>query len=155
MTKIQKILHPTDFSEPARYAFEFACSLARDHGAQILILHVLPPPLNYSEALARAAPDSFRDQMWREPEQITPPDRSIRFDYLLEEGPAARTILQAVKDNHCDLIIMGTHGRAGLRRVLAGSVAEEVLRTAECPVLIVRTPAQATRENPVKEPANV
>ncbi len=155
MKKIQTILHPTDFSEPARYAFELACSLARDHGTQILILHVLPPPLNYSEALARAAPDSFRDQMWRELEQIKPPDQSITCDYLLEEGPAARTIAQAAKDNHCDLIIMGTHGRTGLRRVLAGSVAEEVLRTAECPVLTARTPVQAACENRVKESANV
>jgi nucleotide-binding universal stress UspA family protein len=60
MAKIQIILHPTDFSEPAEYAFKLACSLARDHGAQLLTLHVIPPPLTHGEALARAAPDSYR-----------------------------------------------------------------------------------------------
>ena len=140
MAKIQTILHPTDFSEPAEYAFKLACSLARDHGAQLLTLHVIPPPLTHGEALARAAPDSYRHQLWRELQRIAPPDAVVKVDRLLEEGHPARVIVQTASEKGCDLIVMGTHGRTGLRRLLMGSVAEQVLRKAACSVLTVKTP---------------
>jgi nucleotide-binding universal stress UspA family protein len=138
--KLHTILHPTDLSEPAEYAFKLACSLARDHGAQLLVLHVIPPPLTHGEMLARAVPDSYRDQLWRELERIKPPDAAVQVERLLEEGHPAKEIVQAAKENGCDLIVMGTHGRAGLRRLLLGSVAEAVLRQAACPVLTVKLP---------------
>ena len=138
--KIHTILHPTDFSEPAEYAFKLASSLALDHGAQLLLLHVIPPPLTHGEELARAAPDSYHDQMWRELEGIKPLDASLKIERLLREGPPAKEIVQTANENACDLIVMGMHGRTGLRRLLLGSVAEEVLRHATCPVLTVKTP---------------
>jgi nucleotide-binding universal stress UspA family protein len=140
VTKIHTILHPTDFSEPAEYAFQVACSLARDHGAQLLLLHVISPPLTHGEALARAAPDSYRDQLWRELERIKKRDASVKTELLLEEGHPAKVIVQTANENGCDLIVMGTHGRTGLRRLLMGSVAEEVLRGVGCPMLTVKTP---------------
>jgi len=140
MMKIDTILHPTDFSGPADGAFAFACLLARDHGASLLVLHVIPPPVTHGEVLARAAPDSYSDQMWRELEGVKPLDASVKAERLLREGDPAKEILQTANENHCGLIVMGTHGRTGLRRLLMGSVAEEVLRKAVCPVLTVKTP---------------
>jgi universal stress protein A len=140
MTKIDTILHPTDFSEPAECAFKLACSLARDHRARLVVLHVIPPPRSHAEVLARAAPDSYGDQMWRELQSIHPPDAAVTVDRLLQEGHPAKEIVQTAIDYNCGLIVMGTHGRTGLRRLLMGSVAEEVSREAACPVLTVKTP---------------
>ena len=138
--KINTILHPTDFSEAAGYAFKMACSLARDHRAQVFVLHAIPPPLTHGEELARAAPDSFRDQLWRELEGIKPADASVQVEYLLSEGHPAKEIVKVAKENACDLIVMGTHGRTGIAHLLLGSVAEHVVRHAPCPVLTVRSP---------------
>jgi nucleotide-binding universal stress UspA family protein len=139
--EIHTILHPTDFSAPAEHAFQVACSLARDHGARLLVLHVIPPPQTHGEVLARAAPDSYRDQLWRDLVRMKPPDPTLKVEHLIEEGHPAKVIVQAAKENCCDLLVMGTHGRSGLPRLLMGSVAEEVLREAACPVLTVRAPA--------------
>jgi nucleotide-binding universal stress UspA family protein len=139
MTKIDTILHPTDFSEPAEYAFQLACSLARDHNARLFVLHVIPPPQTHGEVLARASPDSYRDQLWRKLAHMKPSESTVKVEHLLEEGHPAEVIVQAAKENCSDLIVMGTHGRGGLRRLLMGSVAEEVLREASCPVLTVRS----------------
>jgi nucleotide-binding universal stress UspA family protein len=68
------------------------------------------------------------------------PDHPVEASYLLLEGDAADEILRTADKEGCDLIVMGTHGRSGLDRLLAGSVAESVMRRAKCPVLTVRTP---------------
>ena len=140
MTNIQTILHPTDFSETAEHAFKLACSVARDHQARLIVLHVIPPPLTHAEAVARAAPDSYRDQLWRELEQMKQRDITVGIEPMLEDGLPAKQIVQTAKDEGCSLIVMGTHGRTGLSRLLMGSVAEHVLRHATCPVLTVRMP---------------
>ena len=139
MTNIQTILHPTDFSEPAEHAFKLACSVARDHQARLIVLHVIPPPLTHAEAVARAAPDSYRDQLWRELEQMKQRDITVGIEPMLEDGLPAKQIVQTAKDEGCSLIVMGTHGRTGLSRLLMGSVAEHVVRKAPCPVLTVRS----------------
>jgi nucleotide-binding universal stress UspA family protein len=64
------------------------------------------------------------------------------MEYLLEEGEPVTEILRTSARNNCDLIVLGTHGRTGFRRLLLGSVAEQVLRRAACPALTVSTPAQ-------------
>ena len=144
MMNIRAVLHPTDFSEPTEYAFKLACSLARDHQARLLLLHVIAPPLTHGEALARAAPDSYRDQLRRELERVKPLD-AVKVERLLADGHPATEIVRTATENDCDLVVMGTHGRTGLRRLLMGSVAEEVLRKATCPVLIVKTPLPKER----------
>jgi quercetin dioxygenase-like cupin family protein len=69
-----------------------------------------------------------------------PSDPRIRVEHRLAEGNAAEEILRLGEAMHCDLIVMGSHGRTGLGRLLTGSVAEEVLRKAACPVMVVKTP---------------
>jgi len=145
MPGIQTILHPTDFSENSRPAFETACALARDYHATLLVLHVmmpsvspvqqgpLPDPLHPVESQ-----ESLAQLPWPQPS-----DPQIRVEHRLAEGDPAEEILRLTEALRCDLVVMGTHGKTGLGRFLTGSVAEEVLRKAVCPVLVVRTPLRA------------
>ena len=133
MLSIQTILHPTDFSECSGHALQLACSLARDHGARLIVLHVMPVPLVQEKRL-------YREEMTSELNRLGAPEAQVRVEHRLEEGDAATQILRVAQEMGCDLIVLGTHGRTGLGRLLMGSVAEQVLRTASCPVLTVRTP---------------
>ncbi len=127
------ILYPTDFSDSASTAFELACSLARDQEAKLIVMHVVPPPAVYGEAVARRQDDSFwletREQLYG----IKPADPDIEVEYLLEEGDPAAVIADTAEANECDLIVMGTHGRSGLGRLFMGSVAEHVLAQPTVP----------------------
>jgi len=149
MLPIRTLLHPTDFSGYSDYAFQLACSLARDYGARLIVLHVLErPALAYTGVMTAPPPpppseeqrQSARDQLLR----ITPPDPAVGVERLLEEGDPATAILQVAQERRCDLIVLGTHGRRGLGRMLLGSVAEQVVRKAPCPVLTVRAPLPET-----------
>jgi nucleotide-binding universal stress UspA family protein/quercetin dioxygenase-like cupin family protein len=148
MSSIQSILHPTDFSDNSRYAFRTACSLAKDHQAGLILLHVIPPLV--APILPEPAPNvmvSADSQECLKRWQFAwpqPPDPSLRVEHRVAEGNAPNEILRLAQALRCDLIVMGTHGRTGLDRLLTGSVAEEVLRKANCPVLVVRMPPSAT-----------
>jgi nucleotide-binding universal stress UspA family protein len=73
-------------------------------------------------------------------QQLRPEDSKVLVEHRLVQGGAAEEILQVAQDRKCDLIVMGTHGRRGFGRMLMGSVAEQVVREASCPVLTVKTP---------------
>ncbi len=142
MLPIRTILHPTDFSECSGHAFQLACSLARDHGARVIVLHVIPVPLVQEKRL-------YREEVERELNRLVAPDSKVPVAHQLEEGDAITQILRVAQETSCDLIVIGTHGRTGLGRLVMGSVAEQVLRKASCPVLTVRVPF------PPSEPAGV
>jgi universal stress protein A len=158
MKTIQSILYATDFSAQADAAFPLAVALARDYGAKLTIAHVVPmPAFAYTTgdlaAVPHASPEEVREMLQR----FDPQDPSVHVEYESAEGDASTEILQMAKKFHCDLIIIGTHGRTGLSRLLAGSVAEEVMRHAPCPVLTVRCPAapeylpeEAEKANPAE-----
>jgi nucleotide-binding universal stress UspA family protein len=74
----------------------------------------------------------------------------VAIEYRMTKGVAAEEILRLAKETACDLIVMGTHGRTGLGRVLVGSVAEQIMRNALCPVLAVKSPAQLNQGRPQK-----
>jgi nucleotide-binding universal stress UspA family protein/quercetin dioxygenase-like cupin family protein len=144
MPTIQTILHPTDFSETSRFAFQLACTLAKDYQACLLLFHVIPAPVGC--ILPEPAPNPLQDAESQEPLKHRhfawpkPLDPEIRVEHRVAEGDALPEILRLAKAERCDLIVMGTHGRTGLSRFLDGSVAEELVRRAACPVLVVRTP---------------
>jgi nucleotide-binding universal stress UspA family protein len=142
MLPIHTILHPTDFSEPSDNAFHLACALARDYNAKLILLHVAVLTSGvYGEALIPPpSPIAEEEELARRLQQLRPPNPSISVEHLLEEGAPAAEILRVAEDHHVDLIVMGTHGRTGLRRLLMGSVAEQVVRKARCPVLTVKLP---------------
>jgi nucleotide-binding universal stress UspA family protein len=133
------VLVPTDFSDHARAAVHLASTIARECKAQVVVAHVDPPPLVHGEAVDRRTPD-YQASLRALIEGIRLPDASVPVERHLLEGAPADEIVRLAKDKHCDLIVMGTHGRTGLMRAMIGSVAEQVIRTAPCPVLTVRFP---------------
>jgi nucleotide-binding universal stress UspA family protein/quercetin dioxygenase-like cupin family protein len=156
MPVIQTILHPTDFSDNSWYAFQTACVLARENNALLVLLHVIPPsvsPLVTELPPNPLQPAESQDSLKGRFSWPEPPDPSIRVEHRVAEGDAPQEVLRLALALPCDLIVMGTHGRTGLSRLLAGSVAEEVLRNAPCPVLAVKTPLRAAVQAEVESPA--
>ena len=133
MIRVQKILYATDFSSYSNQAYFHAVALAENHGASLTVLFVLPS--NWSEEEGEN-----RDYWQRQLEQIRPLDPAIRVRHVLLEGDPAAEIVRFAQDMSMDLIVMGTHGRTGLERMLMGSVAEKVMRDAKCSVLVVKLP---------------
>jgi nucleotide-binding universal stress UspA family protein len=146
MLAVRTILHPTDFSERSDCAFELACALARDYGARLILLHVVEPPLAVSGDGLVMVPVPIHEEPIRERlKELRPQDHTIQVEYRLTVGDAAGEILGEAQEAKPDLIVMGTHGRSGLSRLLMGSVAEQVVRKADCPVLTVKTPLPQVR----------
>ncbi len=143
MLPVATILHPTDFSEHSEFAFRLACALARDYNARLILLHVLPPPIVvYGGGLAPT-------DLWRDTDEakgrlrrMEADAHRVRVESLVMEGDPVAMILRAAKETHSDVIIMGTHGRTAVARLLLGSVAEAVLRKAPCPVLTAKPVAE-------------
>jgi nucleotide-binding universal stress UspA family protein len=140
MFALRCVLFPTDFSEASLAAFPVACSIARDSGAHLVILYVVPSPLSTDALEAHWDPDRYYKDLWQMLRGLNPTDPAIPVDYRLEEGKAETVILQVAKKVEADMIVLGTHGRTGLAHLLMGSVAEHVVRQATCPVLTVRAP---------------
>jgi len=125
------ILHPTDLSEDSMAAFRVACRLARE-GTRLIVLHVMEEPLVAAKDYLATLNNRLRE--------FQAPDPGVTLEIHLEEGHAAVEILRMAEKVRCDLIVLGSHGKTGLRRLLTGSVAEAVLRQAPCPVLVVKYP---------------
>ena len=142
MMPIKTILHPTDFSKPSEYALRLACALARDYQARLLLVHVVEPPVYYGElGMAVPLPADFHESLLERLSRLVPVECGILVETILVEGNASQQILRVAEEHHCDLIILGTHARTGLSRVLLGSVAEDVIRHSRFPVLTLKTPS--------------
>ncbi|MBD3674575.1 MAG: universal stress protein [Planctomycetaceae bacterium] len=142
---IRKILVPTDFSDFSVNAANYAIELAKKFDAEVTLLYVLqdavalfpepgvtfPAPGNYLQELQESAKKSLERLCESLPEEIT-------INTELRNGPPFVEILRCAREGDYDMIVLGTHGRSGLAHVLLGSVAEKVVRKAECPVLTVR-----------------
>lgn len=137
------ILYPTDFSEYSEAALEHAVSLARDMGAMVHIVHVKEPPGAFVDTGFGGYPiDVDEVELLNELEKVRPSDPKIGYTHKLLTGEPASEIVRYAKSQHVEMIVMGTHGRKGLTRMLMGSVAEEVVRKAPCPVLTIKQPAK-------------
>jgi nucleotide-binding universal stress UspA family protein len=148
MNSIKTIVCPTDFSENSEAAFQMACRLARDYHARLLVVHVVPPPtVVYGDQVV--IPPLPRDlgPVREKLRRVKPDDSTIAIEHILAEGDDAGEILNSAQQAHADLIVMGTHGRTGLGRLLLGSVAESVLRKASCPVLTIKSPPNPRTES--------
>jgi nucleotide-binding universal stress UspA family protein len=137
----KNILVPTDLSEGAEEALDYACELAKTFGAKIHLLNVIGIPALGVPELGVALTSTVIDSLIRDNQAAL--DRlaaakSCEGQVLLRTGDARDVINQTAKELGCDLIVMGTHGRRGVSRALLGSVTETVVRTAPCPVLTVR-----------------
>jgi nucleotide-binding universal stress UspA family protein len=148
MTRIETILHPTDFSKNSEHAFQLACSLARDHGARLILLHVQETLIPVATEVGPAPLDLAEERkgLQERLKALRPEDPRIAVKHCIVAGGAAEEIVSLAHEEGCDLIVMGTHGRTGLCRLLMGSVAEEVIRKSPCPVLAVKCPPSRVEE---------
>lgn len=140
----EQITVPVDFSDCSMDALEYGIQIAKDVGASLTLLHVLEP-VSYGDdlTLGHAAEQGRVDQ--RIDSQLRAyvtaiQSAGVSARQVIRGGVPADSILEFVRASSCDLIVMGTHGRRGISRVLKGSVAEAVLRRASCPVFAVRKP---------------
>ena len=161
MVQIREILCPTDFSEASRHALDHAMTIARWYDSRITALHVIhvplvPEPPPSILAAGYAGPTMVVTSTYQVCEQdvrawVEPARRAgIKTDVSVDEGNAARRILEHALSPRSDLIVMGTHGLSGFDRALLGSVTEKVLRQALCPVLTVPPVAAAPAKIPYK-----
>jgi nucleotide-binding universal stress UspA family protein len=136
------ILHPTDFSEHSRQGFELACGISRDCGSRLIVLNVAEPARVSGLGMAPTPPlpKGYRGAWESRLRLVQPAEPDVRVEHRLEEGNAADEILRVARETACDLIVMGTRGHTGLRRLLQGSVARKVAQGAPCPVLAVKMP---------------
>jgi nucleotide-binding universal stress UspA family protein len=136
------ILVATDFSDGAEHALDYAVALADKLGAKIHLLNVIGiPALGVPElgvAITASTIESTIRNNHAELDKLATRRAGASIETLLRTGDARDAIVDVARDIGADLIVMGTHGRRGVRRALIGSIAEGVLRTASCPVLTIR-----------------
>jgi nucleotide-binding universal stress UspA family protein len=146
---VRVILHPTDFSPSSEGALRVARALAGDLGARLFLLHVLPLAILMDGSMAAEVdPQPYRDSLRNLAEALDGPDLKQPIETLLVHGFDREEICRVAEQTACDLIVMGTHGRSGVGRLVLGSVAEAVLPRVDCPVLVVKTPERVTSEKP-------
>jgi universal stress protein A len=144
-----KILFPTDFSTLGHAALEMATSLARDRGAKLLIVHVEEPPTAYGGGeFYDGINEPDREELNRMLTEVLPTDKSVAYEQCMLVGSPAAAIVHFAAEEAVELIVMPTHGRTGLLRLLMGSVAEEVVRKAKCPVLTIKQAADVLEKTP-------
>ncbi|MEN8007413.1 MAG: universal stress protein [Candidatus Krumholzibacteriota bacterium] len=150
MFPFQKILCPTDFSEPSLCGLKMASEMADKFGSEVVILFVNKPIQHFPSPQVEAADmtfdtSAFERQVSRDAqaklaevsESIFPEGVEPRLEVRL--GQPSEQILQVADEEKADAIFMATHGRTGLKHVVFGSVAERVVSRAGCPVLTVRS----------------
>jgi nucleotide-binding universal stress UspA family protein len=148
MVRVQNVLWLTDFSEDSAHALEYARALAELYQTKLWLMHVIENPTSRiygpvegdylaMETNARAKARAWLDECAANAAEIR--DREV----LLREGDILPEILRVEADRSIGTIVMGTHGRTGLKHLLLGSVAEKVIRSVHCPVYVVRHPRRA------------
>ena len=144
MVNIDRVLCPVDFSEFSHHALVHATAIANWYGARLTVLHVHPvgvPPWVLApdtgpasaEALRLSALD--RDQLTAELQRFTATAgaTTLEVDFIVDEGDVQAGIVNAAESANADVIVLGTHGRSGVARLVLGSVTEHVLHLARCP----------------------
>ena len=148
MIKLEKIIHPTDFSEPSRYALRYAMSFAEEYGATLVIVHVIeevakamyfdmlqaPPLADLMADIEKQAERALKDLVPEEHRE------KLTIEHVIRKGVPFLEIVRCAEEMKADMIVCGTHGRTGLKHALFGSVAEKIVRKSPCPVLSVRHP---------------
>jgi len=141
--RLRTILVPMDFSDSAHRALDLAKELAKSGPAHLILVHAYYVPVELEQYLIQKGDpvlERLSASVTKDLEKILTglQDAGLSSEYITGNGAPERLIIELAKSKHADLIAMGTHGRRGLSHLLLGSVAERVVRTAECPVLTVR-----------------
>ena len=147
MARIRRILHPSDFSKASGAAFTKAVELAKTNRADLVLLHVLAPPLPLMAGDGYVSPQVYEDldksaRAYASSELASLVAKAkkagVRANAVLRDGIAHEQIVRASRSPLADMIVIGTHGRTGLAKLFLGSVAGRVVSTAKCPVMTVR-----------------
>ena len=139
MFPIKTLLHPTDFSEYAEEAHAMACAIAREQEARLVVLHVTDKPVvSYIEKASELNPKQIQDKLWETLQWPREQEAEINVEHRIEEGDPVKQIVRVAEEIHCDLIVMGSHGRSGWFRWFTSSVIGEVIRKAPCSVLVAK-----------------
>lgn len=149
MSPFQKILAPYDFSAQSEHALQFAADLARRYEAPISVVHICDPNwFSVPESFLLYKPSQLPQLMAGLEKKLEPVKHALLAANVMQvktqvlQGTPYAEIVRLAKTDGFDLIVMGTHGRAGVSHALLGSVAERVVRNAHCPVLTIRHPDQ-------------
>ncbi len=139
------ILVATDFGEPSRFALDLAVKMARDSGADLVVLHICELPAYAYAGAGSALLDLLSPYAEVAQEKVDELVTSLRDRLpsaraVMKMGVAWEQILATISEVGADLVVLGTHGRRGAAHVLLGSIAEKVVRTSPVPVLTVRPP---------------
>ena len=147
MAGIRRILHPSDFSKASGAAFAKAVDLAKSNRAELVLLHVLAPPIPIMAGDGYISPHVYEDldksaRAYASKELAglvaKAKKAGVRANAVLRDGIAHEQIARAARSPRTDMIVIGTHGRTGLAKLFLGSVAARVVSTATCPVMTVR-----------------
>lgn len=159
MISFKHIMVPVDFGEPSDQALETAIDLAKQYGAALTLVHTWEyPPYAYTGMefsvvdllgpIQKAASEQLVVCVAKAQKALPP---SLNVTGVLKQGVAWRQILSTIEELKPDLVVMGTHGRRGVRHALLGSVAEKIVRTSPAPVLTVRALADTAEERAAAE----
>ncbi len=145
MSLFTRILVPIDFSRHSELAMEFASALAQKFDANLVLMHAMVMPVYpLPEGYVAASPETLAEMLHKADAALKQRRKRAlalgapRVEVVTTEGAAFAAIIEVARVKGCDLIVMGTHGRTGLKHALIGSVAEKVVRKAPCAVLTVR-----------------
>ncbi len=148
MPLFHTIIHPTDFDEPSKEAFRIARSLAQAVGARVVAFHVVPPPAIVAQdgRVIRNPKESEPADLWTEYRtlQADTPQVAVQYAVMVgDKGESQRLLERKVHELGAGvMVVMGSHGRTGLSRLLWGSNAEHIVRDLACPVLVVKAPSR-------------
>jgi nucleotide-binding universal stress UspA family protein len=133
---LKKILAPTDFSEISATGVRYACQLAKDVGAELIILNVVV--LDESNTVSKQDIERHKARLDNfVSEKVADASVGLKIRQLVNAGQPFGAIVDCAEKEGVDLIVMSSHGRSGLSRMLIGSVTDKILRGAPCPVLVV------------------
>ncbi len=146
-TGFKRIIVPIDFSDCSRKALEYAIATARAHNSRLTILHIYEK--SFVEPYVNAANSEEKaDEIMKEIERVnetkydeflkTVDLNGVEYEKLLKKGIAETDIVEIAMEQQANLIVMGTHGRSGIKHILIGNTAEEVVRTVHCDIIIVK-----------------
>ncbi len=152
MDMFSTILCPTDFSEASFHALRVAQDLARHFGGELLVVHIVEPippvPVDTNGSI-RFDVFQYEDELMASAEKLLAETLSrhlsseVKVRSMVAGGVPWEEIVRIASDEKASLVVIATHGRAGWKHLLFGSVTEKVIRVAPCPVLVIRAPATA------------
>jgi len=150
MFDVDKIICPTDFSDPSYEGLKKAIEIAEHFTAELILVHIISPIPNI---MGTASPTGFHlpgvlEEMEKQATQKIEADAAdqipdhIRSKTIVKIGRAAEQIVQTALEKKAEIIVMATHGQSGWQRFVSGSVTERVVRMATCPVYVVPAPEE-------------